>query len=350
MILWFLLLQGLALGPGVLTDGTVIKPVRSAGPFDEDHSPPLVPIPRLEEKVAIITGGAGGIGSAAAKLFASHGAYVIIADKNDTAGEKVVQQIGGRVLFKHCDVSKEADVALTVNYALEKFGKLDILFNNAGVASPLQTFQGLNMDDYDRCTAVNVRGIVLGIKHAARVMVPRRTGIILNTASIASVATGGTIKLIYNMNKANIPGITKVAAYHLGKHGIRVNCISPAGLATEMVVDWHKKFVQENIDRHTLEKAFLRCSPLNGRICTTEDIAKGALYLCSDESGYISGQNLIIDAGYTNIVDYDPMELRKKLKSASNSDSGSLSSATANTAESGNRDHQCFNPVVISKL
>ncbi|KAL2642681.1 hypothetical protein R1flu_010268 [Riccia fluitans] len=279
----------------------------------------------LEGKVAIITGGAGGIGSATARLFAAHGAYVIIADVDDKTGERVALQIGRRVLFKHCDVAQEANVAATVDFAIERFGKLDILYNNAGIASPLDTFQNLDMDIYDRCTAVNVRGVVLGIKHAARVMVPRRQGTILNTASIASVVTGGTMKLIYNMNKMNLPGLTKIAAYHLGKHGLRVNCISPAGIPTQMIVAWHKQFALEAIDMDTVEAAFLRCSPLDGKTCTTEDIARGALFLCSDDSGYVSGQNLIVDAGYTNIVDYDPMGLNKNHMSANSSESGSSS-------------------------
>ncbi|KAG6547469.1 hypothetical protein Mapa_010917 [Marchantia paleacea] len=268
---------------------------------------------RLEGKVAIITGGAGAIGTATSKLFAAHGAQVIIADVSDERGEKLAQEIDHGAVYRRTDVTSEENVASTINFAVKEFGKLDIMYNNAGVVTPLDTFENLDMEQYDRHTAVMVRGVVCGIKHAARAMIPQKRGVILTTASTASVSTGATMPLIYNINKSNIPGLTRVASFHLAKHGIRVNAISPHGIPSGIVVDWLRHLGWDT----TWDKVvagFKSVSPLPDRHTTNEDIANGALFLCSDESGYISGQNLVVDGGFCSSVVYDPLSMGDPFK------------------------------------
>ncbi|BBM97587.1 hypothetical protein MPTK1_1g06800 [Marchantia polymorpha subsp. ruderalis] len=291
------------------------SPALSTGLRHMSSTPEPITNKRLEGKVAIITGGAGAIGTATSKLFAAHGAQVVIADVSDERGEKLAQEIGHGAVYRRTDVTSEENVAATVAFAVEQFGQLDIMFNNAGVITPLDTFENLDMELYDRHTAVLVRGVVCGIKHAARAMIPRKRGVILNTASTASVRSGATMPLIYNINKFNIPGLTSVASFHLAKHGIRVNAVSPHGIPSGVVVDWLRLLGCDS----TWEKvvaAFKAASPLPDRHTTNEDIANAALFLCSDESGYISGQNLVVDAGFCQSVVYDPLQLGDPFKSS----------------------------------
>ncbi|BBM97949.1 hypothetical protein MPTK1_1g09710 [Marchantia polymorpha subsp. ruderalis] len=256
---------------------------------------------RLDGKVAIITGAAGAVGSVTAKVFADHGANVIVTDINDEAGEKVAQAISQNAVYRHCDVSKESHVAGVVDYAVKEFGKLDILHCNAGRLPAPVDFQTLDMEQYDRATGVLFRAVVLGIKHAARVMVPQKQGSILITASSLSLCVDPGVSLLYNLNKTNLVGLTKIAAGHLGSHGIRVNAVAPGPIPTEMSLDWAKNTgVAQTMDEF---KQWLEAkSPLLGKLCTERDIANGALFLCSDESRYVNGHVLAVSAGYHNLV------------------------------------------------
>lgn len=262
----------------------------------------------MEGKVAIITGGAGAIGAFTSKLFVAHGAKVVIADLDEEAGEKLVQEIGDGAVFRRTDVRIEESIESTVAFAVKELGKLDIMFNNAGVITQKCPFQDLDMEEYDRHTSIMVRGVVCGIKHAARAMIPNKRGVILNTASTASVTVGDAMPLVYSINKWNIPGLTKIASLHLTKHGIRVNSISPHAIPSGVVAEWLRQLGRP-MGYDAVAACFASASPLPNRHCTNEDIAKGALYLCSDESGYISGQNIVVDAGYCDKVDYNPLNV-----------------------------------------
>ncbi|GLJ33731.1 hypothetical protein SUGI_0678080 [Cryptomeria japonica] len=192
---------------------------------------------RLQGKVAIITGGSGGIGEATARVFANHGAKVIIADFADDAGVKLEQSLYPWATYIHCDVSKEQDVSATVDFAMEKHGKLDIMFNNAGVVGMQKGSVVENdMEDFQRVMNINVKGVMHGIKHAARVMIPNRKGTIISTASIAGIL-GGVTPYSYNASKHAVIRLTKSGAAELGKCGIRVNCISPAAIATDLLMN-----------------------------------------------------------------------------------------------------------------
>ncbi|KAI3447837.1 hypothetical protein Pfo_004502 [Paulownia fortunei] len=196
---------------------------------------------RLEGKVAIVTGGARGIGEATVRLFAVHGAKVIIADVEDTLGNSLANSLSPQTTYVRCDVTSEEEIETLINSTVSKYGKLDILFNNAGILgnqSKHKSILDFDANEFDQIMSVNVRGAALGMKHAARAMIHSRGGggCIISTASVAGVM-GGLGPHSYTASKHAIIGLTKNAACELGRYGIRVNCISPFGVATSMLVN-----------------------------------------------------------------------------------------------------------------
>ncbi|KAI3827626.1 hypothetical protein L1987_01706 [Smallanthus sonchifolius] len=251
------------------------------------------PVPRLARKVALITGGSRGIGETTARLFTKHGAKVVIADILDDLGQTVCENIGVEsASFIHCDVCIESDIERAINFTIEKHGKLDIMINNAAVAGDLK-FSILDNDvaDFERVMSVNVTGVFLGIKHAARVMIPARGGSIITIGSIAST-TGGNTSHAYTSSKHAVVGLTKNVAAELGEFGIRVNCVSPHLIITPATVPIVKKYPDLYTDVY---------SNLKGVVLQQEDVAEATLFLASDESRYISGHNLALDGGFTVI-------------------------------------------------
>ncbi|GJN03200.1 hypothetical protein PR202_ga20617 [Eleusine coracana subsp. coracana] len=256
---------------------------------------------RLEGKVAVITGGASGIGERTARLFVAHGARVVVADIQDDAGARLCAELGGAAsaVYVHCDVCVEADVAAAVDHAVATFGSLDIMFNNAGIGGPL--YQGIrecDVADLERVLAVNLVGPFLGAKHAARVMVPaRRGGSIVSTASVAS-ALAGIAWHAYTCSKHALVGLTESLAAELGRHGVRVNCVSPWGVPTPLALDYM------GLDREGFQRAMETMGNLRavGGAMQTEDIANAVLFLASDDARHISGHNLLVDGGMSIAV------------------------------------------------
>ncbi|XP_052174581.1 secoisolariciresinol dehydrogenase-like [Diospyros lotus] len=249
---------------------------------------------RLEGKVALITGGASGIGECTAKLLAQHGAKVVVADIQDELGHSVTDAIGSsNSTYVHCNVTDEEHVQNAVDKAVQTYGKLDIMFNNAGIvdASKARIIDN-HKADFERVLAVNVTGVFLGMKHAARVMVPARRGSIISTASISS-NLGGAASHAYCCAKHAVVGLTRNLAVELGQFGIRVNCMSPYAMATPLAT----RFV--GLPDEELEMAMNNLANLKGVTLKTEDVANAALFLASDEAKYISGHNLFIDGGFS---------------------------------------------------
>ncbi|PIA60833.1 hypothetical protein AQUCO_00300396v1 [Aquilegia coerulea] len=252
---------------------------------------------RLNGMVAIITGGSSGIGEATARLFVEHGAFVVIADLQDELGHQVVASIGAeKASYRHCDVRDEKQVEETVAYTLERYGSLDILFSNAGVVGDMNGILELDMDAFDDTMAVNVRGMAITMKYTARAMVARQIrGSIICTASVAA-CLGGTGPHGYTASKHAVVGLVRSVCSELGEYGIRVNSISPFGVATPLAC-----FVAKT-DPSTVEAQTSAISCLKGIVLKAKHIAETALFLASDESAYITGQNLAVDGGFCSVV------------------------------------------------
>ncbi|KAJ8539425.1 hypothetical protein K7X08_013677 [Anisodus acutangulus] len=255
---------------------------------------------RLEGKVAFITGGASGIGAATARLFVQHGAKVTIADIQDNLATSLVQEIGAEnTTFVHCNVAIESDVQNAVDATVAKFGKLDIMFSNAGVyGKPVFSILDVDSDLIKNVFDVNVVGGFFCAKHAARVMIPEKKGVILFTASAATVVYGSEVPHTYAASKCAVLGLTKNLGVELGKYGIRVNCVSPYLISTPLLLN------QIGIDKQTADELFAQGGNLKGALLDEEGVAKSLLYLASDDSKYVSGLNLVIDGGYstTNVA------------------------------------------------
>lgn len=255
---------------------------------------------RLDGKVALITGGASGIGAATAKLFVEHGAKVTIADIQDSLGISLVRELGAEnATFLHCSVAVESDVQHAVDATVEKYGKLDVVFINAGVmGKPISSILEVDYDVIKSVFDVNVVGAFFTAKHAARVMIPAKGGSIIFTAS-AATAVYGDISHAYSASKNAILGLSKNLGVELGQHGIRVNVVSPYTLSTPLALKTLGISEKEKADA-----LFSGAGNLKGALLEEEDVAKATLYLASDDSKYVSGLNLIVDGGYstTNIA------------------------------------------------
>jgi NAD(P)-dependent dehydrogenase (short-subunit alcohol dehydrogenase family) len=247
---------------------------------------------RLDGKVALITGGASGMGLATVRRFLDEGARVVIADLNeDTAGAAIDGLAAGdRVRFERVDVASEDDVARAVATAVSSFGQLDVVFNNAGVGGAFGAITELHVEDWDYTFAVLVRGVFLGIKHGARQMIEQGWGgAIVNTASIAGLS-GGNGPLCYSAAKAAVVNLTRAASLELAPHRIRVNAICPGAILTPLMHGGHPDRAQANV---------AKVVPWPDATGRPEDIAGAALFLASDDSAYVTGEALVVDGGLT---------------------------------------------------
>ena len=247
---------------------------------------------RLENKVAVITGAASGIGRASAVRFAGEGAAVVIADLNQDGGESAVRDCkehGGHAVFQRADVSTEADVQAMIARAVNEFGGLDIIYNNAGLAGALGPLEQTTVENWDRTLAVLLRCVFLGIKHAVPEMRKRGRGSIISTASVAGLQGFNGLHA-YCAAKAGVINLTRSAAGEFGKDRIRVNCICPGVINTPLA--------QQDVPggRETVDQLFKTAQPYP-RTGLPDDIAAMALFLAADDSEWVTGQALVVDGG-----------------------------------------------------
>ncbi|XP_054778296.1 secoisolariciresinol dehydrogenase isoform X1 [Prosopis cineraria] len=262
-----------------------------------------LPRRKLEDKVALITGAASGIGKATATNFINHGAKVIIADIQQQLGQETAKELGENATFITCDVTKESDVSNAVDFAISEHNQLDIMYANAGIACRTPpSIVDLDLTSFDKVMDINVRGVMAGMKHAARVMIPRGCGSILCTASVTGVM-GGMAQHTYSVSKAAVIGIVKSVASELCRYGIRVNCLSPFAIPTPFCIGELSQ-IYPNYDAQQLIQLVHSFGVLEGKNCEPEDIANAALYLASDDAKYVSGHNLVVDGGFTSFKSF----------------------------------------------
>ncbi|HEY8121493.1 MAG TPA: SDR family oxidoreductase [Myxococcota bacterium] len=249
---------------------------------------------RLAGRVAVITGGASGMGRATALRFLAEGASVVIADMNEATGKEALElatRAGAaeRAAFVRTNVADEDDVVAMIERAQDQFGGIDCVFNNAGIGGALGSLLELDVEDWDATCAVLLRGVFLGIKHAGRALKKAgRGGSIINTASVAGLS-GGAGPACYSACKAGVINLTRAASLELAPLRIRVNAICPGGILTPLLHRGHEDATKSRLDK-------LQPWPSHGR---GEHIANAALFLASDESEFVTGEALVVDGGLT---------------------------------------------------
>ena len=267
---------------------------------------------RLSGKVAIITGGASGIGRGAVETFVREGARVVIADIQDDKGERLVETLGDATRYVHADVGVERDVEALVGYAVKEFGRLDCMFNNAGVAGPRGSILDLPLEEAEAAHRILFWGVLAGIKHAGRVMREQNSGSIISTASVAGIDTGMGSHL-YSAAKAAVIHLTQSVAKELGESYVRVNCICPGAIATPIF--GKAMGLATQVADQTVEpmKAILSQSQPVPRSGLPEDIANAALFLASDEATFVNGHALVVDGGLIRGRRWSEVQQRGKM-------------------------------------
>ncbi|MFM8848056.1 MAG: glucose 1-dehydrogenase [Actinomycetota bacterium] len=249
---------------------------------------------RLAGKVAVITGAASGIGEGTARRFAEEGAKIVMADVQDESGRAIAAEIGAH--FVHCDVTNEDDVAGAIALAVAEFGRLDVMFNNAGIVGAVGRIGETSAEQWNRTVAVDLNSVFFGMKHASRVMIEQGSGVIISTSSTAGIL-GGLGPHCYTACKHAVIGLTKSVASELAQHGIRVNAISPGNTVTAMT----SAVITGDHNNTELATKHITSGSLLGIAGFPADIANAALYLASDEARYITGHTLVVDAGQTTL-------------------------------------------------
>jgi NAD(P)-dependent dehydrogenase (short-subunit alcohol dehydrogenase family) len=247
---------------------------------------------RLDGKVAVVTGGASGIGEATVRRFVAEGAKAVIADMQEERGAALAKELGDSAAFARCNVIREDQVAAAVDLAVSRFGRLDVMYNNAGFGGALGPISSISEEDYDLTMDVLLKGVFFGIKHAAPVMSAQESGSIVNTASICGLQAGIGAH-IYTVAKAAVISLTQSTALELAEHNVRVNAVCPGYTITPLFAG------SASASEERLSKARDRTAmaqPLH-RAGDPADIANLVLFLASDESSWVTGQAHVVDGG-----------------------------------------------------
>jgi len=254
---------------------------------------------RLDGKVAVITGATSGIGLRTAEVFVAEGAKIVIAGRRVPEGEALASQLGAVCIFRQTDVTVEDQMQALIALAVEKFGRIDCLFNNAGGPAQTGGIEGLEVERFDAAMATLVRSVMLGMKHAAPYMKQQGSGSIINNGSIAGRLAGYSSSLVYGAAKAAVIHLTKCVAMELGESNVRVNSISPGAIATGIF----GKALGLSTDAAEQTPAMLRdvyktAQPIP-RAGLPDDIAHAAVFLASEESSFVNGHDFVVDGAVT---------------------------------------------------
>jgi NAD(P)-dependent dehydrogenase (short-subunit alcohol dehydrogenase family) len=267
-----------------------------------------VAMDRLKNKVCIITGATSGIGKRTAEVFAQEGALLVIAGRRKAEGAAVAAALGSRCDFVQTDVTSEAQMQALINFTMTRHGRIDCLFNNAGGPAPVGGIETIPVDGFDAAMAVLLRSVVVGMKLVAPIMVKQGSGSIINNGSIAGSRAGYSSSMIYSAAKAAVIHLTKCVAMQLGEKSVRVNSVSPGGIATGIfgkalglsVADAEKTAA-------ALASGLAKMQPIP-RAGQPDDIANAALFLASDESSFVNGLDLVVDGGVTAGRQWTPQQ------------------------------------------
>jgi NAD(P)-dependent dehydrogenase (short-subunit alcohol dehydrogenase family) len=246
---------------------------------------------KLEDRIAIITGAASGIGQGMAELFAAEGAKLVVADLQDEAGLKLADALGGTYL--HCDVTDPASVEGMIQGTVDRHGRIDILVNNAGIDGEQASTAESSLENWRRVMSINMDGAYYGMKYVLPFMVLQKGGVILNTASTVGLNALGALPA-YSASKAGVIHLSKSVAIEYAMHNIRVNAICPSVVETPLLTH----FIESTPDPEGARSGFASLNPMPGMV-TVDAVAKAALFLVSDDSSFITAVALPIDGGYT---------------------------------------------------
>ena len=252
---------------------------------------------RLEGKVCIITGATSGIGRRTAEVFVAEGARVVIAGRREPEGLAVAAALGATCDFVRTDVTDEAQVRALVDFTVAKHGRVDCLFNNAGGPAPPGGIESIPAEGFDAAIATLLRSVLFGMKHVAPVMVRQRSGSIINNGSVAGQRAGLSSSLVYSAAKAAVIHLTRCVAMQLGEQCVRVNSISPGGIATGMFGKV-AGLPAEQAERTagTAQAALAGMQPIP-RAGLPDDVAEAAVFLASDAASFVNGHDLVVDGG-----------------------------------------------------
>ena len=254
---------------------------------------------RLDGKISVITGATSGIGLRTAEIFVAEGAKIVVAGRRSAEGDALARRLGPACLFRRTDVTVEDDIRKLINEAVDKFGRIDCLFNNAGGPAQTGGIEGLEAERFDAAMATLVRSVMLGMKHVAPHMRRQGSGSIINNGSIAGRLAGFSSSIVYGAAKAAVIHLTKCVAMELGEAGIRVNSISPGAIATGIFGKALGLSVEAAEKTAAVMREVTKSAQPIPRAGLPDDIAHAAVFLASDESTFINGHDLVVDGAIT---------------------------------------------------